>query len=497
MHANGGTMGSVIRLDPDSEDTHPVLRRTGRGRILSTGYLEQAPAEEYVTPEETPVFLLTNDDRGVVVEHGGERLRVKPGRGYRTIAVVTDRRIVALVGDSSDEQVDGDQKFTVDFEDVTGATMGGGKSEPRLTVERRSGHRLSVFAERDGLEDVVEFVRTAAEGWHRVTRALGRLDEALDVARDRLGDGEHEGALTAAEAAYEELQTAQSVTEEFDENWPGRTMSNRVEGAKRECGRVVVDIRLDRARERTDEGRVLWHREKYDAALDAIEQAKEDYDVVGGIDAEYVPKPKDVAEEARRVDQQLQDLREAPLRKAVQADKEATKASDPAEAADAWTVALDAYKRAIQLDEDRPTRRFAGDPEAIESRLETVVKRLIEARREAGTEARKAGDWYVGTEEFDVALDEFSTAKSQYDHALSVANKAHPEVVEHLEVELEAVEDRIDRTQARRDGEDVEVVTDVDAADLTHPDDVRNHNGDGGDPEEAPSLDLDVQIEEA
>lgn len=488
-----------------------MLTRTGKGRLLSAGYLEQAPAMDYVEPDETPVFVLTNEDRGVVVEHADERLRVRPGKGYRTIAVVTDRRLVVVVGDSSSEDSEGDQKFTVALSNVADVAVTGGRTESRLAIERHAGQRLAVFTELDGLEAVAEFVTTASQAWLQVENAMERVAHHLDDARDHRDAEDHEAALAAAEDAYETLQDPEVVARQYDEEWPGTALSGRVDEARTDCGRLVFDVRRRRARKRTNEAQAHWHREEYGPALDALEQAQEDYGVLAGIDDRYVEDRETLSEESDRVDHLLEKLREAPLRKAVQADKEATRTDNPSAAADAWTVAMDAYRRALGLDWESRERRFAGDPDAIEKRLEDVVENCIEARRAAAMEARKAGDWYVGTEEYDVAIEEFEAAQRHYEHAVSVAREAYPSVAEHLTVECEAVAERVDRTRARRDGADIEVVTEEDDAASARGDgDILAAPGGDGDgpvapggtadddddePSESPSLELELDEE--
>ena len=104
-------MGTVIdSYNPGGVD-EAVLRRTGSGGLLADGYLRDDPLESYLRDDETPVFVRSNSSKGVSYEmlETGERDRIRPGDGYRAFMLVTDTRLLFVVGDSSP----GDRKSVV------------------------------------------------------------------------------------------------------------------------------------------------------------------------------------------------------------------------------------------------------------------------------------------------------------------------------------------------------------------------------------------------
>jgi len=121
----------------------------------------------------------------------------------------------------------------------------------------------------------------------------------------------------------------------------------------------------------------------------------------------------------------------------------------------ASVAALDRYRTALELDWGADERRFAGEPDQIRERLGEVVEQAVAARRSAATAARDAGDWYVGAEQYEVATEEVADAREQFELALALARDQYPDAVDHLTVELEALEKRVERATAARDGEEL------------------------------------------
>jgi hypothetical protein len=176
----------------------------------------------------------------------------------------------------------------------------------------------------------------------------------------------------------------------------------------------------------------------------------------------------------------MDELSETPLRGAVEADRAASQADEAAAAAQHWDDALDAYAVVLELDWGADERRFAGDPDQIRERLGEVVEKLVSARRSAATKARRAGDWYVGAEQYEIAIEEFEAAKEQYERALDVAYDRYPDATDHLAIERDAIADRLERARASRDGETVEPAETADDAGTEPSLDFEATIGDGG-----------------
>lgn len=82
-----------------------LLTQTGEGGILSTGYLHSQPLSEYLEDGETLAYLFDNQKKGIEVHRDGDEQTITPGSNYRTIAAVTSRRILFVIGQASGDEV--------------------------------------------------------------------------------------------------------------------------------------------------------------------------------------------------------------------------------------------------------------------------------------------------------------------------------------------------------------------------------------------------------
>lgn len=451
-------MGHVIRVDNEAGATRSVLTETGSGGLLSAGYLRDRPAIEYLEDDETPIFVLTNGKRGVEITRDGETERITAGSGYRTISVLTDRRILIIVGDSSADSVDGDQCLSVQLVDVEGVTAETGRRGGHLTVTQASGGTFTVHCGSDGVDDAAAYVTTASQAWIHVENTLDDVKRALVTATSHTNAGEYEQALAAAKEAYHGLNDPRRTANELDGEWTASALIARVDQVHQRCAGMLASVRLGRARGFSDDAESHWRADEFEAAYDAYERALEELETVLTYDSAAVDDRDEVHEEIDRIEHVTDELAEMPLRRAVEADRAASEADEPSDAAPHWEDALEAYSVVLELDWGADERRFAGDPDQIRDRLRAVVERLVSARRSAATTAKRAGDWYVGAEQYEVAIEEFETALDQYESALDVAHDRYPDATEHLEVERDAVASQLERARALRDGEDVDPV---------------------------------------
>lgn len=450
-------MGHVIRVDNEEGSTQSVLTETGTGGLLSSGYLRDKPAIAYLEEDETPVFVLTNRKRGVEIARGEGTERLTAGSGYRTITVVTDRRLLIIVGDSSAASIDGDQCLGVQLVDVEGVNADSGRRGGELTVTRPGGRALTIHCGTDGLDEAAAYVTAASQAWIHVENTLDDVKRSLVTATSHCDAGEYDAALEAAQEAYHGLNEPRRAATKFDAEWTATAMITRVDQVQQRCAGMLAQTRRGRARRFSNEAESHWRDDEFEAAHDAYERAQEELETVLTYDSGAVDRDE-VHEEVERVERVTAELEEAPLRRAVEADRAASRADEPIDAAPHWEDALEAYRIVLELDWGAEERRFVGKPDQIRERLGTVVERLVSARRSAATKAKRAGDWYVGAEQYDVAVEEFETAREQYDLALEVAQDRYPDATDHLTVERDAVGAQLERARAMHNGETVEPV---------------------------------------
>ena len=445
-------MGQIIKLDNFGGSYPEVLTSTGQGGFLSPGYLRDRPAVSAIEADETPQFVLTNKKNGVTIHSERATEYVRPGSGYRTIAVLTDRRLLLFVGDCEDG--DGDRHFAIPFAEIETVDTESSLREGRLGFQRAGGTRWVLHAARDGLTEVADYLDEAAQRWIRVENLLDDVTRQVVLATELRDAGEYDAALTAAQRASDLVEEALSVAEAFGAERNGDAMASRVEVVRERCLRTLSSVRLKRARGATEDGERYWRDDEYEDAYDAYERARSEYEAVLSLDL-HLADIDDLLAERDRLDRLVEQLEESPLRKAVAADNEASASDDPETAAEFWELALTYYRTALEVDWGADERRFAGDPTKIRERLGAVAENLTAAQRAVGSDAMGAGDWYADAEQYEQALAEYETAAKWYEAALETARDCYPTAIDHLETEREALGERVERVEAAVAGEPI------------------------------------------
>jgi len=476
-------MAGIIKLD-NCDGLPALLTTTGAGGLLRRGSLRDRSAASDLRADEQARFVLTNRKRGVEVVRSGESERIEPGDGYRTIAVVTDRRLVVAVGDAGE---DGDRRVTFPLGEVEAVEVESGLRHGTVTLTRTGGTAVRVHCGTDGLTDVVEFLRAGSQIWLSVETTLEDVRRHVVAATERRDSGEYGDALAAIERARTRLADATETASRFERAYDSDAVANRVADVRERCLDTEADIHVGRARELADRAEGHWRAGDYEAARDTYERARAELDVSDGREHERV------AAERERLSGAISRLERAPLRRAVTADNAAIEAEDVDRRADLWAAALERYRTAVELDWGADRRRFAGDPERIQERMSTVAEQLTAALRTVASETMAAGDWHREAGQRELARETYQEARTQYERALSTARDCYPDAVDHLEAELEALAGRLRQVSPERDGpsagaapvDDGETSTDASGS-LSEP---------TGVPEPAADLGIDVTAE--
>lgn len=462
-------MGQVINLDNSTGGPPAVLTDTGSGGFVSAGYLRDRPARSYLGDDETARFVVTNRKKGIVRDGAGDSERLRPDEGYRTIVVVTDRRVLLLVGRSG-----GDRSIFLNFADIDAVSVESGLRNGTITITQPDGTRYRVHCSADGIETVADYIDAAAGTWVHVESVTDDVQRRLVAATQHRDDGAYDDAEAEVEIALDRLAEARDRAAAFVREWSADAVLDRLDSVEGRCEATMADIRVGRARMLTDIGERHWRADEYEQAYDAYECAREEYSAVLDADPSRVEDRDHVRQEYERTERLIGQLEESPLRKAIEADRAAADADDPADAADHWERALDHYRTALELDWGEEERRFAGDPDQIRDRLAEVATEAVSARRTAASESRRAGDWYLSADQYEAARGAFETARETFHRAIETARDVYPEAVDHLQTELEAVDQRIERVDAAIAGDPRPdpVSDEADEIDLAPPDDL-------------------------
>ena len=107
-----------------------LLEGTGSGGILSAGYFNDNSLIDRLHDGERVDYALQNLTKGVTVGNGDSDETISPHSSYRTVLLVTDERLLYVVGQGS-----GDETFSVRFEDIRDVEISQGVLKDRIIVQ--------------------------------------------------------------------------------------------------------------------------------------------------------------------------------------------------------------------------------------------------------------------------------------------------------------------------------------------------------------------------
>ncbi|WP_436927225.1 hypothetical protein [Halosimplex amylolyticum] len=424
-----------------------ALEGTGRGGILSDGYLRTDPLAAYLGSGEEPVILRSNAKKGVgrSAVGSGETERIAPGDGYRAFALATDARLLIVVGDTDD----GDWSVSVPLTDVEVVEHSDGVLASEFVVTTAADEQW-YFPCRGDLTPMVEYLDAASLRWIAVEE---HLDDARDavVEADRLTESRmYDEAMAAVRDAMGETDAARRSERELSEDGVA-AVARRIER---------VEERIEGARLRTLEGRAAhsidlaeshWREGEYAQAHDAYGAAHDDYEEALAANA----GDADVAERLRtkldRVERNVAALERAPVERAEDAHERARETDDLVERGDELAFALDRYRTALELDWGRSARRFQGDPEAIRRAVDAVARELVETRRRYASECVRRGDEDRDAGRHARAESHYRDAYDALVDTVSVARELVPETHDDVQDHCDAVEARLRRLDSTDD----------------------------------------------
>ncbi|MDS0282935.1 hypothetical protein [Haloarcula onubensis] len=151
-------MGQIINVTAGEDRLPEALTATVKSGFRTGEYLADRPAIDAVEDDETVQFVVTNRKQGLRIR-GGTTRHVLPDRRYETVVVVTDRRVLALVG-----KVGGDRQFALDISEITDVGTATKGETGLLTIERADGTTWGVHTAASGLSEVAAYLRDASDG---------------------------------------------------------------------------------------------------------------------------------------------------------------------------------------------------------------------------------------------------------------------------------------------------------------------------------------------
>jgi len=379
---------------------------------------------------ETVRYVLTSS-KGIEQTQDGRTTTVQPGSNHDAYAIVTDFRVLFLVGSDAD-----DPSIDIEFDLPMVASSKVRSSFLSSSLVVASEEQTTVkFTPSGGpdIEEVAEYIDRLSGCWADFHRAIAATREAIEA---------FETTLTAGEDAQEELTTAQSRLSNAhhhatrNEDGPVEAMLEILEPVEDELDQLQVEARLDRVDDLLADAET---EDAFDDAVVALLEARERLDEArGALDGEAFAgegAAESIDERAAAIDEYATSL----LTDAADACHEALDAADADTAADAWETALARYRTVRDADWDG----LGGvDEDALDFQLAWVVGNRIDALCARGAELEAEGDDL--DDSGDDATERFEAAKATVETAQALAD-GHPHTdADRFDERLEELQEKIE-----------------------------------------------------
>ena len=372
-------MSRVVDLLEDDELLHTTVRDgpfVFGGQLLADG-----PAAAHLGTE-SPRYLLWNKRAGLTIEHDdGSQTRHEPDDNYRALAVVTDARLVVIVG-----QAGGDVVETLSHTAVVEARVSRSRVRNlltgRLVVETLSGDRWE-FACRGELPPVAEYLDRVAQIWARANRLCEAATAELDRAAESLAAGDHEQAVPHREDAAARIETATEYIERLDDG--AAPLRDRHAALRSRLAVIERRIQTARAADAHSRAQTAWADGRYEEAATAYDAAVAGYEEALSMDETLSDGERTRLSrrlEGARREREL--LRVGPLIDAETAHRRALQATDPEEGASSARRALDLYRDALGLAAVELERPFRIDRETVRTQAVEAADTAIDLSLDAG-----------------------------------------------------------------------------------------------------------------
>lgn len=377
--------------------------------------------------DEELIHVLAN---GGSIEHtrDGRTTTVEPSGNERAFVLVTDERILYVLGDLPEEP-----EIEIPMTDFNASHVRKGLLNAKLLVKTYDEEVLFTPKEGD-LEAAEDYIDRVGSCWADMAGALATARGVVSEFEEAAQAGESTGSRFL-DARSNVSKARRCATR--DEDAPSEKIRARVDEAEAEIERRHLAALVDRAENRFEridpalaEGRYDDACEAYVTAADAIEEAR---DAIG--DTDVAPEESIVRLETLESD--LRDAGEAFLSE-TDAECETALAADESTAAiDAWEDAFDRYSAAVDADwnGEAPVSNSA-----LEFQLTWVTSSLLDALGSHASTLEQRGD----------ETDDDDAAQEHYDEAIQWFERGVDFAADHPERAVEEFEDAAERVEEKK-----------------------------------------------
>ena len=152
-----------------------LLEGTGGGSYFSTGYFGDGPLLDLLRDKERVDYVLQNFKKGLTIENAAGVVNLQPGANHRTALVVTNSRLLFVVGCQ-----DGDETVSVPFEEVRDVEIAIGILKDRISVHADDARYEMYVRWGADLEGVATHILDAARSSETREKSTGCPTDEID-----------------------------------------------------------------------------------------------------------------------------------------------------------------------------------------------------------------------------------------------------------------------------------------------------------------------------
>ncbi|MEF8784833.1 MAG: restriction endonuclease [Haloarculaceae archaeon] len=425
-----------IRDLTDTDGRADELVTSASGGLFDTQYLSEDPPETYLKPYEQPQYALRNKKSGVSIGNAGSDRTQRPDGDHQALAVVTDCRVLYLVGRAS-----GDHFESVRHDEIVEARAEkSGFMKSVLLIETVDGEQFR-FACRGDVSTVAEFVDDAAQTWANASRLIDEASDQLEASREHL---EAEAFTEARDVLADVSQNVSTARQRVSSVGDGaaEALESRASGLIDQLRQLDQEIAATKGAHHHAAAQDAWKADHdFEQAAEEYERGATEYE--RALEAKgAVPSDEALQLRLKGLLKEREVLRVAPMADAKAAREVAMATDDPDEAAAEWETALTCYREAVTLDWGKRERGFVVERDRARERAGEATTEAIETHIEAGETWATAGDKIVRNGRERAARQAYERAEDHFQRAGEIARELAPERTDDIADLLDELEKR-------------------------------------------------------
>lgn len=407
------------------------------GRIVSSELLADDPPAAYLTASEQPQYALRNTSSGVTLVRSPTVNVLSPDKNHQALAVVTDFRVLFLVGRER-----GDRSRSLPLDEIVDVdTEHTGTFANTIRIETADNDKWS-FSVRGDISAVASYIDEAAQVWATASRLVDETRERLETSREALDDNRFDTAREILGDVTDQFEAARRRVDTVGDG--ARDALDDQEGELRSrLSQLQREIAAMKGARHHAKAQSTWKEEHdFETAARHYDVATEEYNQALEADG-HTPERAALVSRLEGALRERAVLRAAPMADAKAAREVAMAATDPETAAEAWKTALTCYREAAVLDWGESDRNFVVERDIARERAAEATDEAIDAHVEAGEEWLVAADRIAGNGSQRAARQAYKRARNHFQTARDIADNLRQGSPRALTKRIETIDDRL------------------------------------------------------